>query len=68
MEIVIVHKRIDDVEIGAVFKYNNGSWIKTNASHDQSGYECVELARGNLAFIDKDTKVLEVRAELRVFT
>lgn len=68
MKIDIVHMKIDDVKVGSIFKYEAAIWIKTNASHEQSGYECVGLERGNLSFLDKGTQVLEVVAELRVFT
>ena len=68
MRVNIVYKEIDDVKTGHIFKLNNDIWIKTNASHDKAGYQCVELERGNLSYIDKGTKVLEVDAEVRVFT
>ena len=63
-----IGKRIEDISIGEVFQHEGQIWIKTNSSHKEAGYECVDLRRGNIAYIDNGTKVTDVKAELRVFT
>lgn len=68
MHIKQVYKTIDEVDIGDIFQHNGDIWIKSNSSHQTAGFQCVELHRGNLTYIDKKTKVTEVRAELLVFT
>lgn len=68
MKIEQVHRLIDDVEIGEVFQYDDKIWIKTNSSHATAGFECVDLKRGGLMYIDNKTKVTEVKARLLVLT
>jgi len=68
MKVNIVHKLIEDIPIGSAFKHEDEIWIKTNASHKEAGFECVELQRGHLSYIEKGTKVMQVEAEIRIFT
>ena len=68
MKIKQVYKLIDEVEIGDIFYHDSDIWIKTNASHNNAGYQCVQLNFGNLMYVKKGTKVTEVKAELLVIT
>ena len=68
MKVKQIFKLIDDVDIGSVFQYEDAIWIKTNVSHNEAGYQCVELRAGNLSYIKKKTNVTDVNAELQVFT
>ena len=67
MKVNRVTQLIEDLEIGEAFKYEDDMWIKTNASHEKAGYQCVELYFGNLSYLKKGTKVARVDAEIRVF-
>lgn len=60
-------KTIEDVQIGQAFEWDRIIWIKTNASHDNAGFQCVELSRGNLIYLKKGTHIVMVRAEVHLF-
>lgn len=68
MKIKQVYKLIDEVEIGDIFYYDGEVWIKSNSSHEKAGFQCVSLHRGNLTYLDRKTRVTEVKAELLVIT
>jgi len=68
MEIKQIFKLVDDVEIGDIFQYDGDIWIKTNSSHKEAGYQCVDLKLGSLMWLNYGTEVTKVEAELQVFT
>jgi len=68
MNIETMSKLIQDIAIAEVFRYDDDIWIKTNASHNDAGFQCVDLRVGSLVYLKQGTKVTQVQACVYLYT
>ena len=56
--------KLDELEMGEVFKFYNSFYIKTNAYQNETCIFCINLADGEGLSIAKEMKVEPVHCEL----